>query len=102
MPRAGLQIVNLDTLAASDGLATGAVDAAMLTGAVHADGPGTNATALYEEEGALLVRRGHRAVRRGQISPEQLNALRHVDAWLVLGRPSRGHPAAEGFFARHG
>jgi DNA-binding transcriptional LysR family regulator len=102
MPRAELQIVNLDTLAATDGLATGAIDAAMVSAPSVPTGPGMHAMALYDEDAALLVRQAHPAVRRGRISAVQFNALRHVDTWIVLGRPSRGHPVAEAFFAQHG
>jgi DNA-binding transcriptional LysR family regulator len=102
MPRAGLQIVNLDTLAATDGLATGTIDAAMVSTPSVPRKPGLHAMALYDEEGALLVRQAHPAVRRGRISAEQFNDLRHVDTWIVLGRPTRGHVVAETFFARHG
>jgi DNA-binding transcriptional LysR family regulator len=102
MPRAELQIVNLDTLAATDGLATGAIDAAMASAPSVPTEPGMHAMALYKEEGALLVRQAHPAVRGGRISAEQFNALRHVDTWIVLGRPTRGHLFAEAFFARHG
>jgi DNA-binding transcriptional LysR family regulator len=102
MPHAGLQIVNLDTLAASDGLATGAIDAAMVAAPSYSRQAGTYAKTLYEEEAVLLVRRGYRAAVHGRISREQFNALRHVDVWLVLGKPSRGRRVAEDFFARHG
>jgi len=102
MPRAGLQIVNLDTLAATDGLATGAIDAAMVSTPSVPTELGMHAKALYEEEGALLVRQAHPAVRRGRISAEQFNALRHVDTWIVLGRPGPGHLFAEAFFAAQG
>ena len=102
MPRAGLQIVNLDTLAATDGLATGAIDAAMVSTPSVPTEPGMHGLALYSEEAVLLVREAHPAVRRWRISAEQFNALRHVDTWIVLGRPSRGHPFAESFLARHG
>ena len=102
MPQAGLHIVNLDTLAATDGLATGAIDAAMVSAPSVPTEPGMHAMALYEEEGALLVRQAHPVVRHGRISAAQFNALRHVDTWIVLGRPTRGHLVAEAFFARHG
>jgi DNA-binding transcriptional LysR family regulator len=102
MPQAGLQIVNLDTMAATDGLSTGAIDAAMVSTPSVPTEPGMHAMVLYEEEAALVVRQAHPAVRRGRISAEQFNALRHVDTWIVLGRPSRGHPFAEAFLARHG
>jgi DNA-binding transcriptional LysR family regulator len=102
MPHAGLQIVNLDTLAATDGLATGTIDAAMVSTPSVPMEPGVHATALYSEEGALVVRQAHPALRRGRISAEQFNALRHVDTWIILGRPGRGQLFAEAFFARHG
>jgi hypothetical protein len=102
MPNAALQIVNLDTIAANDGLATGLIDAAIAPALSWPAGPNTYAKSLHEEEGVLLVRKSHRMARRGRISADQFNALRHVDAWLVLGRPSLGHRVAEDYFARHG
>lgn len=102
MPHAQLQIVTLDTLAAGDGLATGAVDTAILPAPAYARASQIHAESLYEEEGVLLVRDTYRGAKGGRISREQLDDLRRVDVWLVLGKPSLGHHVAEEFFARHG
>jgi DNA-binding transcriptional LysR family regulator len=102
MPQAVLQIVNLDTVIASDGLASGTADAAMAPAPVWPKQRDTYARALYDEEGVLLVRKTHPIARRGRLSVAQFNALRHVDVWLVLGRPSLGHRVADDYFARNG
>jgi DNA-binding transcriptional LysR family regulator len=100
MPHAGLQIVSLDTVAASDGLANGAVDVAIAPAPTFSLHPGLHVEALYEEEGVLLVHKKHRVT--GRLSPAQFNAFRHVDTWLVAGRPGPGHRGVDEFFARHG
>jgi DNA-binding transcriptional LysR family regulator len=102
MPNAGLQITNLDTFAASDGLATGVIDAAMAAAPSYPLQSGTYAQTLYEDEAVLLVRKTHRVATHGRVSPKQFNALRYVDVWPVLGRPTLGRRVAEDFFARQG
>lgn len=100
MPHAELQIVSIDTLEATDGLATGVIDAAMAPAPFFPKEPGLHTAQLYEDEGVLLIRKTHPAAKGRRISREQFNSLRHVDSWLVLGKPSRGHRVAEEFFAR--
>ena len=65
-------------------------------------GPGMYAEHLYEDEAVLLVRKSFPPPSRGRLSHEQFNALRYVDVWLVLGKPSVGHAVAEAFFAQQG
>jgi DNA-binding transcriptional LysR family regulator len=101
MPNAALQIVNLDTIAASDGLAAGTIDAAMAAAPSYPLQSGAHAKTMYEEEAVLLVRETYRATH-GRISPEQFNTLRYVDVWPVLGKPTLGRRVAEDFFARQG
>jgi pimeloyl-ACP methyl ester carboxylesterase len=102
MPHAGLQMASLDTLAASDGLATGAVDAVIGPAPMYPPKPGIYRENLYEDEAALLVNKTYRAPKRARLSPAQFNALRYVDTWLVLGERSAGHRVAEEFLERHG
>ncbi len=49
---------------------------------------------LFEEEGALVVRRDHPRVRR-RLTRELFNALPHVDVHVALGRPGTGHRIAQ-------
>jgi DNA-binding transcriptional LysR family regulator len=102
MPHAALQMVSLDTLAASDGLATGAVDAVIGPAPMYPPKPGVYRENLYKDEAALLVNRGYRAPLRARLSAKQFNALRYVDTWLVLGERSAGHHVTEEFLRRHG
>ena len=55
MPHAALQMVSPDTLAASDGLATGAVDAVIGPAPMYPPKPGIYRENLYEDEAAVLV-----------------------------------------------
>ena len=102
MPHAGLQLVSLDTLAASDGLQTGAVDAVIGPTPMYPPKPGMYRENLYEDEAVLLVNKTYRAPKGGRLSPAQFNALRYVDTWLVLGERSAGHRVAEEFLDKHG
>ena len=102
MPHAGLQMVSLDTLAASDGLATGAVDAVIGPAPMYPPKSGIYRENLYEDEAALLVNKTYHAPKRARLSAAQFNALRYVDTWLVLGERSAGHRVAEEFLERHG
>lgn len=99
MPRATLQVVSIDQLAASDGLATGAIDCAFAPkGAVSER---LHTRALCADEPAIVLRRDH-PVAASRLSRAQFNALRHVDVWLVLGRAGVGNQLATAFFERHG
>jgi DNA-binding transcriptional LysR family regulator len=102
MPHAVLQIVSLDTLAASDGLTSGAVEAVMGPAPMHPPKPGIYREELYADEAVVLIHKNHRSPKGGRLSPARFNALRHVDTWLVLGERSAGHRVAEDFFERHG
>lgn len=99
MPQAQLHVVSIDQLAASDGLAAGTVDAAIVPAGSVADD--LHARDLYVDEAALVLRADH-PIRAPRLSRAQFNALRHVDVWLVLGRAGVGNQMAEAFFRRHG
>jgi DNA-binding transcriptional LysR family regulator len=103
LPKASLRVISVDQLEASGGLAAGDVDAAIAPALPpgREAAPHLHAADLYEEEGVLVVRRGHAQVR-GRMSKEQFNALRHIDVLLALGGPGIGHDIAEQFFASHG
>ncbi|MFY0532606.1 LysR family transcriptional regulator [Nannocystis pusilla] len=62
LPCASLQVVTVERLIASDGLAAGLVDLALAPAAVTA--PGLRQTPLYSEQGVLVVRRDNRKVGR--------------------------------------
>jgi DNA-binding transcriptional LysR family regulator len=99
LPNARLRLMSVDQLEASGGLAAGDVDAAI----APASGPlrDTYSSDLYQEEGVLVVRKGHPYVR-GRMSKDQFNTLRHIDILLALGRPGIGHRILEEFLASHG
>ena len=99
LPKACLRVVSVDQLEALGGLASGEVDAAIAP--AQGPRPDLHFTDLYEEEGVLVVRKGHPHVR-GRISKQQFNALRHIDILLALGGPGIGHGIIEKFFASHG
>lgn len=92
MPRARLRIVSPDFLVATDGLATGSIDAAFFP--QFPLPAGLRAQVLFDELAMLAVRRNHPTVKR-QVSREQFNTLRHIDVQVALGRPGAGHEAAE-------
>lgn len=84
MPRATLPVVSADYLAATDGLTSGDVDAAFAP--AQAFQAGMRSSVLFEERGAIVVRRDHPRVRR-RMTRELCNALPHIDEHVVLGRP---------------
>jgi DNA-binding transcriptional LysR family regulator len=92
LPRAALRVVSADYLAATDGLASGDVD--MTFAPAQSVQPGMCSTPLFEERGALLVRRNHPRVGR-RMTRELFNALPHIDVHVVLGRPGTGHRVAQ-------
>ncbi len=98
LPRASLRVVSVDTLASGGGLAED-VDVAI----APAGGPlpGHRSVDLFEEEGVLLVRRGHARIR-GVVDAELFNTTRHVDILLALGRGGVGHGLVEAFLASRG
>lgn len=89
MPRARLRVVSVDTLVSHGDLAGGAADLAL--GPIG-DGPGLCWRLLYEEEGVLLLRRGHPDAKR--FTREAFERLGHVDPHIALGRPGVGHRIA--------
>ncbi|NUP06360.1 MAG: LysR family transcriptional regulator [Polyangiaceae bacterium] len=101
MPRAGLRVVSIDTLLATDGLATGEVDAAISP--PSPDSAGLYATALYVDEGVLVLRKGHPFLK---LDPRKMAgevaSLRHIDIHLALGRKGLGHRIAEEHMRSHG
>ena len=99
LPQASLRVMSVDQLESMGGLASGEVDVAIAP--AHGPLPDVHSSELYEEEGVLVVRKGHPHVR-GRMSKEQFNTLRHIDILLALGGPGIGHRIVEEFFASHG
>lgn len=99
LPRANLRIASVDHLEAAGGLGSGDIDAALAP--AHPLPPGHHAVDLYQEEGALVVRRGHPAARR-PLTPEVWAGLRHIDIHLALGRGGIGNQAADAWLAKRG
>jgi DNA-binding transcriptional LysR family regulator len=87
LPRAALRLVSNDYLAATDGLATGDVDAAFAPSILRT--PGLRARPVFEEHACMVVRRDHPRVR-GKLTPKLFNELPHIDVEVVLGRPGVG------------
>jgi DNA-binding transcriptional LysR family regulator len=99
LPKASLRIVSADYLIASDGLATGVVDATIApTGGLRDD---HRSTPVLPEAAALLVRKGH-PLARERITPETYAALGHIDIEVALGRTGTGHKLAMEEFRRLG
>jgi DNA-binding transcriptional LysR family regulator len=92
LPRAVLRVVSADYLMATDGLASGDVDLAFSP--EQAVQPGMRSSVLFEERGALVVRRDHPSVGR-RMTRELFNALPHIDVHVALGRPGTGHRVAQ-------
>jgi DNA-binding transcriptional LysR family regulator len=92
LPRAVLRVVSADYLAATDGLTNGDVDLAFAP--MQTVQPGMRSSVLFEEQGALVVRRDHPRVRR-RMTRELFTALPHVDVHVALGRPGTGHRVAQ-------
>jgi DNA-binding transcriptional LysR family regulator len=90
MPRARLRVVSIDTLHASGGLASTAVDVSIGAGE---RGPGLRAAALYEERIALVARRGHPLVRT-RVTRRVLEVLRHVEVHVAPGKGNRALAAS--------
>lgn len=99
LPRARLEVVNVDTLLSTGGLAGTVVDVAI--GPHPPPEEHVQVEPLYEEEGVLIARSDHPRIQR-QISKEQFNSERHVDIHLALGRGGVGHRIALQAFARLG
>ncbi len=102
MPRARLQVVSVERLEASGGLAGGAVDVAIAPAIPGAPGePGVHAAPLYSDEAAFVVRKGHPRIRR-TLTTAAFEAARHVDVHLALAGGGIGHRGAEAYFAARG
>jgi DNA-binding transcriptional LysR family regulator len=99
LPHASLRVMSVDQLEASGGLAAGDADAAIAPAAAPVRD--VHSSDLYQEEGVLVVRKGHPQIR-GRMSKDQFNTLRHIDILLALGGPGIGHRIVEEFFASHG
>jgi DNA-binding transcriptional LysR family regulator len=99
MPHASLRIVSSDYLVATNGLATGDVDAAFAPSAMET--PGVRARPIFEEQARLVVRRNHPRVR-GKVTPKLFSELPHINVEVVLGRPGTGHRLAEQHWRRSG
>ena len=99
LPHARLRVLSVDQLESKGGLAGGDVDVAIAP--AHRPIPHLHVADLYQDEGVLVVRKGHPQVRR-RMSKEQFNTLRHIDILVALGGPGIGHRIVEEFFASHG
>ena len=99
LPCATLRVISVEQLEARGGLASTDVDA-VIGPALHTSRD-IHTSDLYEDEGVLVVRKGHPQARR-RMSVEQFNALRQIDILLALGGPGLGHRVVEEFFASHG
>jgi DNA-binding transcriptional LysR family regulator len=99
LPKASLRVVSGDYLIASDGLATGVVDATIApTDGLRDD---YRSAPVLPEAAALLVRKGH-PLARERITPKAYAALGHIDIEVALGRPGTGHKLAMAEFRRLG
>jgi DNA-binding transcriptional LysR family regulator len=87
LPRAALRIVSADYLIASDGLATGEVDATFMPS--HGVPEGMRSQHVFDEAGVFLVRKDHPRVR-GPITPKLFGELAHIDIEVALGRRGTG------------
>jgi DNA-binding transcriptional LysR family regulator len=97
MPRANLRVISVDTLIAHGGLEAGAADVAI---GPHNPDEDLLSHPLYTEEAVLVVRKGHPLLRKKDRL--NLDALRHIDIHIALGRGGRGHEQAEAEFERMG
>ncbi len=99
LPCARLRVVSSDYLAVTNGMATGEIDAAFMPG--PAVQPGHQQRDLFEERGALVVRRDHPKVG-ARLTPALFNALGHIEVEVMLGRTGAGHRVAEQHWQRTG
>jgi DNA-binding transcriptional LysR family regulator len=94
-----LRVVSVDYLVASDGLASGDVDATFMpTMAVPEGFPSQH---VFDEWSVFLVRKDHPRVR-GPITPALFGELSHIDVEVTLGRRGTGHKAAAEAWKRAG
>lgn len=80
LPRAQLQVITPERLIATNGLATGVVDAAVLPTPLEL--PGLHKRPLWSERSVLVVRRDHPEVG-DRVTREQFERLRHVEVRVV-------------------
>src|SRR4029453_4321985 len=98
MPRAGLRIVSMDYVVASNGMESGEVDAVM---APRQATRGLCWAELYREKGILIVRRNHPRVSK-RISRELFNSLDHIDVMITSGYSGHTRKLYEAFLKRSG
>lgn len=101
MPQAKLRVVSVDYLIASNGLASGDVDAALGPIQVGAR-EGLFTEPLYQEEVRFLARKDHPRLRGTVLTKEAFNASTHVDLHISHGRPGIGHRIFEQLMKEHG
>lgn len=101
LPRARLNVISIDALLASGGLAGTLAELAI---APRLPDPELHFLPLYETDAVVVARKTHPELPRArrEITPALFRKLRHVDTHLALGRPGVGHKAAEDAFAKAG
>ncbi len=99
LPRASLRFVSNDYLVATDGLASGDVDAVIVPAMLEMTG--VRMRPIFEEQACMVVRRDHPCAR-GKLTPKLFNSLSHIDVEVVLGRPGVGHRLSEQHWQRAG
>ncbi len=96
LPRARREVITVERMAASDGLASGRVDAAL--GPSLLTGPGLHQAPLYSDEGVLVVRRDNRKLGP-HLDRATFAATPYVDV-QVFGSEGIGHRMARDALAR--
>lgn len=96
MPRASLRVIGIDTFLSWGGVVSAEIDVAI--GRFDDQVPGVHLTALYQERGVLVARRGHSLARR-RVTAAKLRLLGHVDVEVA---PGRGYRDLHESYARHG
>jgi DNA-binding transcriptional LysR family regulator len=91
LPGATLRVVSADYLVATDGLATGTVDATISPAASLPEGART--APVLPERAALLVREGH-PLSGQRVTPKMYASMGHIDIEIALGRTGVGHKLA--------
>lgn len=98
LPRARLRVVSIDTLLATDGLATGEVDVSISPAEAH---PGLPSEPLYVESPVAVLHRDH-PFRGKVLTPEAFARIPQVAFSLALGRPGFGRTATDRAFRASG
>jgi DNA-binding transcriptional LysR family regulator len=99
MPRASLRIVSSDYLVATNGLATGDIDAAFAPSVMEMQG--LHARAMFEDRACFVLRKNHPRAR-GKLTPERVSELSHIDVEVMLGKQGVGGRLAEEHWRRAG